>query len=116
MKALVTLGDGRFELKDVSLPNLKPTEILVKVVAIAQNPTDCKSLQRNKNLACTDTKLISGKTLLLNKRPGNILGCDFSGTVVEIGKEVPAGLRDVGERVAGCVHGGKSSLLDAIPI
>ncbi|KAJ7207743.1 hypothetical protein C8J57DRAFT_1441124 [Mycena rebaudengoi] len=46
-----------------------------------------------------------GKTLLLNKRPGNILGCDFSGTVVEIGGSVLSG-RYLGKRVAGFVHGG----------
>jgi len=87
MKALVTLGDGTFELRNVAVPLLKPLEILVKVAAAAQNPTDWK-------------------TLLLNKRPGNILGCDFAGTVVGIGSGVLPGFRNVGDRVAGIVHGG----------
>ncbi|KAF8166308.1 chaperonin 10-like protein [Mycena galopus ATCC 62051] len=87
MKALVTLGDGTFELQDVQTPFLNADQILVKVVAAAQNPTDWK-------------------TLLLNKTPGNILGCDFTGIVTEIGTDVPHGLRQLGERVAGIVHGG----------
>ncbi|KAJ7730967.1 chaperonin 10-like protein [Mycena maculata] len=87
MKALVTAGDGSFRLQDVSVPALSSGEILVKVIAAAQNPTDWK-------------------TLLLHTRPGNILGCDFAGTVVEIGPEVPTDLRKKGERVAGLVHGG----------
>ncbi|KAF8205830.1 chaperonin 10-like protein [Mycena galopus ATCC 62051] len=87
MKALVTLGDGTFKLQDVQTPVVTPNQILVKVVAAAQNPTDWK-------------------TLLLNKRPGNILGCDFAGIVVNIGSDVPPGLRKLGEPVAGFVHGG----------
>jgi hypothetical protein len=43
MKALVTLGDGGFELRDVPIPSIEPLQILVKVVAAAQNPTDCTS-------------------------------------------------------------------------
>ncbi|KAF7348026.1 GroES-like protein [Mycena sanguinolenta] len=87
MKALVTVGDGSFRLQDIKIPTLTSHEVLVKVHAAAQNPTDWK-------------------TLLLHTRPGNILGCDFAGTVAEIGTEVPKGLRNIGERVAGIVHGG----------
>ncbi|KAJ7174130.1 chaperonin 10-like protein [Mycena crocata] len=89
MKALVTVGDGSFRFQDISTPAFGSHEILVKVHAAAQNPTDWK-------------------TLLLHTRPGNILGCDFAGTVVKIGSEVPNGLRSTGERVAGVVHGGIS--------
>ncbi|KAJ7292444.1 chaperonin 10-like protein [Mycena rebaudengoi] len=87
MRAVVTLGDGLFELRDIKIPSLGANQVLVKVVAAAQNPTDWK-------------------TLLLNKREGNILGCDFAGTVAEIGPDVPKELRHAGERVAGFVHGG----------
>ncbi|KAJ7020958.1 chaperonin 10-like protein [Mycena alexandri] len=90
MKALVTRGNGTFELQDVKIPSFNSDQILVKVVAAAQNPTDWK-------------------TLLLNKKPGLVLGCDFSGIVDEIGSDVPAGLRKLGERVAGFVHGGITS-------
>jgi NADPH:quinone reductase-like Zn-dependent oxidoreductase len=37
--------------------------------------------------------------------PGAIIGCDFSGTVVKLGPNPKVSLR-VGDRVAGCVHGG----------
>ncbi|KAJ7354453.1 chaperonin 10-like protein [Mycena albidolilacea] len=87
MKALVTVGDGSFQLKEVVVPGPGADQILVKVVAAAQNPTDWK-------------------TLLLHTQSGNILGCDFAGTIVQIGTDVPAGLRKLGERVAGVVHGG----------
>lgn len=42
----------------------------------------------------------------MHKHKGYVIGCDFSGTVVSIGSAVPAGLRKIGERVAGFVHGG----------
>jgi NADPH:quinone reductase-like Zn-dependent oxidoreductase len=44
MKALLTTGDGGFALKDVAIPILKEDEILVRVVAIAVNHVDCKSV------------------------------------------------------------------------
>ncbi|KAH9914755.1 chaperonin 10-like protein [Fomitopsis serialis] len=87
MKAIVTLENGQFTLKDVPIPQASAGEILVKITASAQNPVDWK-------------------TALLHKKPNNILGCDFAGTVVELGPEVPDTLRHVGERVAGCVQGG----------
>ena len=41
MKAIVTIGGGNIELKEVDVPKPGPQEILVKVIAAAQNPTDC---------------------------------------------------------------------------
>lgn len=38
--------------------------------------------------------------------PGSISGCDFAGTVVEIGKDVPAGKILVGELRGGFTRGG----------
>ncbi|KAF7358098.1 GroES-like protein [Mycena venus] len=73
MKALVTVGDGTFRLQDVAVPTPGVDEVLVKVIAVAQNPTDWK-------------------TLLLHTQPGNILGCDFAGIIVHIGAEVPPGI------------------------
>jgi len=86
MKAAVTTGDGSVQLQDVDIPVPQPNQILVKVVTAAQNPTDWKTAGRAP--------------------AGNISGCDFAGTVVEIGADVPTGLRKIGERVAGFVHGG----------
>jgi NADPH:quinone reductase-like Zn-dependent oxidoreductase len=37
--------------------------------------------------------------------PGAIIGCDFSGTVVKLGPNPKVNLH-VGDKVAGCVHGG----------
>lgn len=39
---------------------------------------------------------------------GVVVGHDFTGVIEEIGPEVPEGLRSVGERVAGFLHGGES--------
>ena len=42
MKAIVTTGDGNIELREIDVPRPGPVEALVKVVAAAQNPTDCR--------------------------------------------------------------------------
>jgi NADPH:quinone reductase-like Zn-dependent oxidoreductase len=73
----------------VDVPKPGPGQILVKVVAAAQNPTDWKSAAR---------VLKAGKY-------GGILGNDFAGTVEELGPDVPAGVRTVGERVGGFAPG-----------
>ncbi|KAJ3878288.1 chaperonin 10-like protein, partial [Lentinula edodes] len=87
MNALVTTGNGKVKLQTVDLPLCTDTDILVQVHSVTQNPTDWK-------------------TVALHRKQGNIIGCDFSGVVVRIGKEVPSNLRYIGERVAGMVHGG----------
>lgn len=38
--------------------------------------------------------------------PKAIIGCDYSGTVVKLGNNVSNKNIKVGDRVAGCVHGG----------
>jgi NADPH:quinone reductase-like Zn-dependent oxidoreductase len=38
--------------------------------------------------------------------PGAILGCDFSGTVVKLGRNLKNPNIQLGDQVAGCVHGG----------
>ncbi|KAI0067103.1 dehydrogenase [Artomyces pyxidatus] len=86
-KAAVLSEDGTIIVKEVDVPKVGAGQVLVKVVAGAQNPSDWK-------------------TALGGKRYGAVIGNDFSGTVVEIGPDVPAGLRTVGERVAGFVRGG----------
>lgn len=42
MKAIVTAGEKKWELRKVDVPRPGPKEILVKVVAAAQNPADCE--------------------------------------------------------------------------
>lgn len=69
------------------VPTPSSGDILVKVIAAAQNPADWRTAE-------------------VQKRNGAILGADFSGTVEALGPNVPAGIRTLGERVAGCVLGG----------
>jgi NADPH:quinone reductase-like Zn-dependent oxidoreductase len=40
-KAVVIQQDGSVALREIAVPTLGSDEILVKVVAVAQNPTDC---------------------------------------------------------------------------
>jgi NADPH:quinone reductase-like Zn-dependent oxidoreductase len=40
-KAIVVQQDGSVALRQIDVPKPGPDEILVKVVAAAQNPTDC---------------------------------------------------------------------------
>ncbi|RDX46877.1 GroES-like protein [Lentinus brumalis] len=88
MKALVIEDDPRrVEVKDHPVPSIADDEILVKTVAVSQNPTDFKHV---------DWVHIG--------RRGSVLGCDFSGIVVKVGKNVTS--RKVGDRVSGFVHGG----------
>ena len=42
MKAIVTTGGGNIELREIGVPKPGPGEALVKIVAAAQNPTDCR--------------------------------------------------------------------------
>jgi len=71
------------------VPKPGPGQVLVKVIAAAQNPSDWKSLKRALNSATY----------------GGIVGNDFSGTVEALGPDVPEGVRTVGERVAGVIVG-----------
>lgn len=79
-------GQGGSARDDVPIPKISPNEILVKVKAVALNPTDFKHLDA-----------ISP--------PNSIIGCDYAGVVHEVGNAVKAKW-SVGDRVAGAVHGG----------
>ncbi|KAI0723773.1 GroES-like protein [Cerioporus squamosus] len=86
MKAIVFDESGQVSLKEHPVPAITDNEILVKTVAVSQNPADWK---------CIDYKL---------NKPGGILGSDFSGIVVRTGKNVTGGPK-VGDHVAGVAHG-----------
>ncbi|KAL1947808.1 hypothetical protein VTO73DRAFT_13532 [Trametes versicolor] len=90
MKALVALGDGKVAVQDHPVPEVGADDVLVRVVAVAQNPTDHKFID-------------SGRA-----KPGTVSGCDFSGTIVQIGPSAAAAHPDlrVGAQVAGFVMGG----------
>lgn len=85
MQAIKVVEAGKAEVQTVPLPKLRPSYILVKVAAVALNPTDWKHIH------------------YLSK-PGATVGCDFAGTVEEIGSEVTKSFKK-GDRVAGFTHG-----------
>ncbi|TFK24573.1 dehydrogenase [Coprinopsis marcescibilis] len=88
MRALVSTGNGKFELKQVPVPRPGPHEVIVKVVAAAGNHTDWKASSSS---------------------PGNVIGADFSGIIVELGSDVQISVRQIGQRVSGCVRGNVTS-------
>ncbi|EED81534.1 predicted protein [Postia placenta Mad-698-R] len=85
MKALVVQEDKTVAVLDHPVPAVGDDDILVRTVAVAQNPTDWKFVDHVT-------------------RAGTILGCDFSGYVVQAGKNVASPA--VGDHVAGFVQGG----------
>ncbi|KAG9127727.1 hypothetical protein FRC07_010339 [Ceratobasidium sp. 392] len=88
MKALVAQEGKTVGVQDIPLPTPDETEVLIRVHSIAQNPTDWKHAD---NIS----------------KPGNLMGCDFAGTVVKLGSDTITSVK-VGDTVAGFVHGGKS--------
>ncbi|CAF1331815.1 unnamed protein product [Rotaria sordida] len=85
--ALVVHEQKKLVVEELPLPKYGSKELLIKVTHVAQNPADWK--HAHFGLA----------------KPGSIVGCDFSGIVVKVGKEAVGNYKK-GERVAGCVHGG----------
>ncbi|KZT71551.1 GroES-like protein [Daedalea quercina L-15889] len=90
MKALVTQANKTVKVEEVPVPDIDDWEVLVKVVAVAQNPTDWQYVDTVTNV-------------------GTISGCDWSGYVVKLGSKVTelhaTGLK-IGDHVAGFTHGG----------
>lgn len=89
MKA-ITVNGNKAKISEIHIPKIRPTYLLAKVDSIALNPTDWKH--------------IVGKIAGEN----SISGCDFAGTVVEVGSEVTKSFKP-GDRVAGTVHGSNFS-------
>ncbi|THG97000.1 hypothetical protein EW026_g4939 [Hermanssonia centrifuga] len=85
MKALVTQADKTAKVQDIPVPTIDDDEVLVRTVALAQNPTDWKFIKNITNV-------------------GTICGCDWSGYVAQVGKNVSN--PSVGDHVAGFVQGG----------
>lgn len=73
-------------VQSVPVPEISPSDILVKVTAVALNPTDWKHID-------------------LLSPDGAVMGCDYAGVVAAVGVEAPGGWK-VGDRAAGWVHGG----------
>lgn len=85
---LIRDGVGVASLKQCPIPYLPDDYILVKTVAIALNPTDSATLDGPGD-------------------NGTLVGCDYAGTVVEVGKDVKRPFKK-GDRIAGFSHGGQS--------
>lgn len=77
----------KFVLEEIDVPQPGEHEVLVKNQAVAQNPTDVQSLDNN---AFGD---------------GTVLGCDFVGTVEEVGKKVSRVKK--GDTVSALIWGGE---------
>lgn len=85
-------GPGEVKLvSDLPIPKLRDGHILVRVVAVALNPTDFELIR------------------LANEK-GPVSGCDYAGVVEEVGSGVTNGLK-AGDRVAGWTHGGESQFI-----
>jgi len=84
MKAAVVNEEQKVDIREKPIPrNLQPKEVLFKVVALGQNPTDWKSAAFAK--------------------PGAIAGCDFVGVAHELGSDVPKEVK--GQLRGGFVRG-----------
>ena len=83
--AVIMTGPGKAQVEhDISIPSPDYGQVLIKVYAVALNPSDWMALDAFS-------------------RPGAGMGYDFAGVVVEVGEGVKT--RTVGDRVAGLVHG-----------
>jgi NADPH:quinone reductase-like Zn-dependent oxidoreductase len=89
MKAVIAERQAPVLVKNRDLPKLRDDYVLVKTVAVALNPADWKHAAFG--LAAD----------------GNLLGCDFSGIVEEVGPAVTKAFQK-GDEVMGVAHGGNS--------
>jgi len=85
MKAVKVIEQGKAQVCQVPLPVLRDDYILVKIVAVALNPTDWKHIDY---LAT----------------PGATVGCDYAGIVEEVGSKVTKTFKK-GDRISGFAHG-----------
>ncbi|KAI9696748.1 MAG: hypothetical protein M1836_005110 [Candelina mexicana] len=85
-KAIVIKGRGDARLvQDAPIPKLRDDYILVQNVAVAINPTDWQHVDGEGEV-------------------GAIVGCDYAGTVMEVGRNVKKPFAQ-GDRVCGFIHG-----------
>ncbi|ROV99439.1 hypothetical protein VMCG_06347 [Cytospora schulzeri] len=86
-KAVFTVATGKTAIKEVPVPEVRDGYILVKVKAVALNPTDWKSVHApNDQTAGTKT------------------GCDYAGVVEAVGANLAKPFSK-GDRVCGMVFG-----------
>jgi NADPH:quinone reductase-like Zn-dependent oxidoreductase len=86
---LIRKSTGVAGLERIPIPAVPDDYVLIRVVAVAVNPTDWTTLD-----APGDN--------------GTLVGCDWAGLVEEVGPKVEKSFKK-GDRVAGFAHGGRSS-------
>ena len=86
MKAVVIKGKEAYVDQDRPIPKLRDDYILVKTATVALNPTDWKHVANGLG------------------SEGGLVGCDFAGTVQEVGSAVTKSFSK-GDRIAGVCHG-----------
>ena len=92
MRALKIQSPGHATvISDAPIPPLRPTYILIKVAAVALNPTDWKHIS-------------------FVSVPATV-GCDYAGVVEDVGSEVTLPWKR-GDRVCGVVHGSNGTQLE----
>ncbi|KAL9088268.1 MAG: hypothetical protein Q9159_003180 [Coniocarpon cinnabarinum] len=93
--AMKTDGGGKASIHhDVPIPQIPPNGyILVRTSYVGLNPTDWKHIDGD----------FAG-----DRKPGFTVGCDYAGTIVQVGPNVTKPLHP-GDRVAGFSHGVKSN-------
>jgi NADPH:quinone reductase-like Zn-dependent oxidoreductase len=97
---------ARSSVRNIAIPSMSATEVLVKVSCVSQNVSALQGIKREalmkltRNQQPTDYKHVD-----LIGQAGNILGCDYAWTVVRVGLQAKGNWR-VGDKIAGVVHGG----------
>lgn len=89
-RGIVKTAQGKTELITIPIPRLRDDYILVKTIAVALNPADWQDVLEPFTPGTTRT----------------VMGIDFAGIVVEVGKNVTKNFKK-GDRIAGMCHGGK---------
>lgn len=85
-KAIVCVAPGKAEVQTLPVPQVGKDTILVRIKAVALNPTDWKSIDGADSV-------------------GLRIGCDYAGVVEEVGAEVKKPF-EKGDRVCGMLFGG----------
>lgn len=84
--AIIRTATGTAALQPIPIPDVPDDYLLVRTEAVALNPTDWTTLDAPGD-------------------DGTIVGVDYAGVVVKVGKAVQRNFK-VGDRVAGLAHGG----------
>lgn len=92
MKAIKIVEADKAEIQTVPLPQLRDDYVLVKVNKVALNPTDWKHIA-------------------FLAQPGATVGCDFSGTIQAVGKDVQKSWKEA-DRIASFAHGANAVQLE----